>query len=83
MGWSPLHSAAIRGHDGMVKVLMSNGADVNKVTNAGESPLYHAAQKGYHIIVKLLLSRVADVNQLTSKGYSSLSLLLLKLVIRL
>ena len=44
-GWTPLYSAASKGHEAVVKALIEAGADVNKAENDGWTPLYIAAQK--------------------------------------
>ena len=38
-GSSSLHVAAAMGHDAVVAVLLSNGADVNQANNDGEKPI--------------------------------------------
>ena len=39
-GLTPLHTASKLGHENIVTLLLENGADVNKVTKAGESALH-------------------------------------------
>ena len=36
---TPLHAAALFGHETVVHVLVQNGADVNVAANRGETPL--------------------------------------------
>src|SRR5258706_306485 len=45
------------------KLLIENGADVNKANNVGNTSLYIAAQFGYLEVVKLLIENGADMNQ--------------------
>ena len=61
-GHTPLVWAAGRGHEGVVKILLSQ-AEVNpdKADNYGITPLMHAAWGGYEGVVKVLLER-SDVN---------------------
>lgn len=41
-GWSPLHSAASAGHEGIVDLLVANGANVNATNSGGRTPLHYA-----------------------------------------
>ena len=74
-GNTPLHSAALEGHDTpfysatdkghhieVAKFLVSQGADVNTKNNEGYTPLHSAAYEGNIEIVKFLVSQGADVN---------------------
>ena len=63
MGSTALIWATMRGHDGVVKVLLEK-EDVNPDqadTQYGRTPLWWAARKGYEGVVKMLLER-EDVN---------------------
>ena len=73
-GDSPLHRATRNGHNAVVAVLLSNGADVNKANNGGNSPLHIAADNGKDAVVALLLSNGANVNQANNDGDSPLHL---------
>ncbi|KAH7073997.1 ankyrin repeat-containing domain protein, partial [Paraphoma chrysanthemicola] len=53
-GLTPLMTAALRGHESIVRLLLSQGASVDP-TDEGLSALYLAANGGYTDIVKLLL----------------------------
>jgi len=57
-----LHHAAANGEIEQVKLLISQGADVNVKDSAGQTPLNYAARKGHKEIVELLLANGADVN---------------------
>ena len=57
-----LHHAAANGEIEQVKLLISQGADVNVKDSAGQTPLHYAARKGHKEIVELLLAQGADVN---------------------
>ena len=65
---SPLHVAASCGHDSVVTVLLTNGADANQANNNETSPLYIAAANGKDSVVAVLLTKGADVNQVTKRG---------------
>ncbi|MHC4538179.1 MAG: ankyrin repeat domain-containing protein [Planctomycetota bacterium] len=57
-----LHQAAVKGEIERVKVLVSEGADVNVRNDEGLTPLHCAAREGHKEIVELLLAHGADVN---------------------
>ena len=67
-GMSPLHMAAWTGHDAVIAVLLSHGADVNHVTNDGLTPLHCAAYSDQEAVVTILLSHGADVNRVNKYG---------------
>ncbi len=57
-----LHQAAAVGEIEQVKLLISEGADVNVKNNDGQTQLHYAASKGHKEIVELLLAHGAEVN---------------------
>ncbi|MHC4587436.1 MAG: ankyrin repeat domain-containing protein [Planctomycetota bacterium] len=57
-----LHRAAVDGEIEQVKLLISEGADVNAKNSAGWTPLQYAASRGHREIVELLLAHDADVD---------------------
>ncbi len=57
-----LHEAAANGEIERVKLLISEGADVNVKCNDGQTPLHYAARRGHKEIVEVLLAHGADVN---------------------
>jgi ankyrin repeat protein len=57
-----LHQAAADGEIERVKLLISEGADVNVKNDEGLTPLHCAAREGHKEIVELLLAHGADVN---------------------
>jgi len=61
-GSAALQRAACQGHEGIVKLLLENGADVNAQGGFYGSTLQGAACQGHEGIVKLLLENGADVN---------------------
>ncbi len=57
-----LHQAAANGEIEQVKLLISEGVEVNVKNNEGLTPLHYAAREGHKEIVELLLAHGADVN---------------------
>lgn len=53
-GTTPLHFAAAKGDDGMVELLLENGASLSARDNFGVSAVEHAAVGGWSQTVKLL-----------------------------
>ncbi|CAJ0592923.1 unnamed protein product [Cylicocyclus nassatus] len=57
-GFTPLHLAAQSGHDGLVRMLLNQGVQVDATsTTMGVIPLHLAAQQGHIAVVGMLLSR--------------------------
>ena len=56
-GWTPLNSAAEKGRNQIVKLLIEKGADLNAGT-----PLIFAAGEGHMEVVELLIAAGTDVN---------------------
>ena len=64
----PLHSAAAGNHDGLCKVLIEHGANVNAVQQGGFTPLMAAAQNGNLALAELFLRHSADRAAKTHDG---------------
>ena len=54
-GKRALHAAAYQGHEAMVQMLLSAGADLEAAGNDGATPLYLAAQQKHKGVVQILL----------------------------
>lgn len=70
-GDTALHKACLNGHEGVVRLLLDRGVDVNTRTEIGETPLHIAARNGYGEIVQLLLDK-ADVTAKDKDGWTPL-----------
>ena len=44
-GWTPLHGAAYKGHEGVVELLINGGANLNATDADGDTPLDWAKNK--------------------------------------
>lgn len=55
-GATPLHYAAMGGHDGNLRYLLKQGLDVNLCTKAGDTPLLRAMTFGHIDCVRTLLT---------------------------
>ena len=73
-----LYWAAYWGHMEIAELLISEGADVNAVSNTHEhgglTPLHHAASKGQKEIAELLIAKGADVNAKDNVGDTPIGL---------
>ncbi|KAF3906775.1 hypothetical protein AA313_de0206367 [Arthrobotrys entomopaga] len=58
---TPLYAASARGHDRVVQLLLSRGANVNAFCQFDNTALYAASAEGHTAVVKLLLQNGADV----------------------
>lgn len=65
---SPLHLAVNQGNVELVKALLDQNVDVNRVTFYGDTALINAAYTKNVAIIKLLLKKGADVNLKNNEG---------------
>ena len=61
-----LHWASLRGHSGVVSLLILLGAKIDSLTLAGLTPLHEAACEGFAEVVRVLAENGANVNATTS-----------------
>mmetsp|Transcript_13606 Transcript_13606/g.31568 ORF Transcript_13606/g.31568 Transcript_13606/m.31568 type:complete len:270 (+) Transcript_13606:241-1050(+) len=73
-GWTPLHWAASRGRDDVVKLLVERNANVHLVTADNWSAMHDAARKGSEPVCRMLRDASADVKIRTSNGNTPLHL---------
>ncbi|KDR65435.1 hypothetical protein GALMADRAFT_148708 [Galerina marginata CBS 339.88] len=68
-GWhgSALQAASEEGHEGVVKMLLEEGADVNALGGWHGSALQAASEEGHEGVVKMLLENGADVDAVKLK----------------
>ncbi|CAH2004534.1 unnamed protein product [Acanthoscelides obtectus] len=71
-GFSPLHWAAMKGHNKIVEMLLLRGARVNATNRGDDTPLHLAAAHGHREILNMLLRQRADVNFTNEHGNSAL-----------
>lgn len=71
-GLTPLHVAVFQHHNGVVELLLSNGAKINAKDNDGQTPLHMAAANGHKDVVELLLANRATVNVANKNGKTPL-----------
>jgi hypothetical protein len=63
-GLTPLSSAAYKGHEAIVRILLENGANIESKRRDGRTPLTVAVCWGHEAVVRLLLENDADVNSM-------------------
>lgn len=90
-GWqSPLHLAAQRDDERIVRVLLQHQSDCNERDSDGLTPLFHAIICGHEHVAALLLHHGARIDEKDEQGRTALALAvvyrreaLLKLLLRL
>jgi ankyrin repeat protein len=72
-GWlSPLHMAAKKGHEKIVRALLQHDANCNLKDSDGLTPLLHALMGGFRDIVSLLLSHGARIDEVDPQKRTAL-----------
>jgi len=74
MGQTPLDFAASRGHLGLLKVLVQQGANIHAIDQPGNTPLHHAVAAGDVDAATYLLDQGADINARDFNNNSTLHL---------
>ncbi|KAF2963150.1 hypothetical protein GQX73_g10430 [Xylaria multiplex] len=74
-GWqSPLHLAAQKGDDRIVRVLLQYQSDCNERDSDGLTPLFHAIISGHEDVASLLLEHGARIGEKDWQGRTALAL---------
>ncbi len=63
-GYFPLYIAALHGNMDALKILLKNGADLNKEDNDGITPLYVASEFGKIEVVKELCKNIKKYSEM-------------------
>lgn len=69
---SPLHRAAYRGNDEVLKILLDQGAQTETADDDGRTPLHWAAKGGKKDTVQLLIAKGSQVNARDNTGRTPL-----------
>uniref|UniRef100_A0A3Q3A380 Ankyrin repeat domain 27 (VPS9 domain) n=1 Tax=Kryptolebias marmoratus TaxID=37003 RepID=A0A3Q3A380_KRYMA len=70
--FTPLHVAALHGHNALAAILIRHGANVNARTNQSTTPLHLASQNSHIQVVRFLLECNAKLNKKDHYGNTSL-----------
>lgn len=70
--YTPLHWAAQKGDKAIVKLLISNGADIHAINSAGSIPLHRAVMHSDREMAQILIQAGSCVNLQDFKDYTSL-----------
>ena len=73
-GDTALHSTALRGHVGVVRLLLDGGAIIDALNDVGRTPLHWAARGGHLEVIDLLVSRGAALEAVDEDGWTPLYL---------
>lgn len=74
-GMTPLHQAVVDGNEEAVRLLVSNGCDVNRQDADSWTPLHTACACGHTNISRYLLENGADPRTLTADGERAMDLI--------
>lgn len=77
-GQSPLHFAAIYGHEAIAEYLLKHKADASAQDSSGATPLHEAVRYGNLSIAELLLKNGANVNAKDNLGKTPIMLIVPK-----
>ena len=69
---TPLHEAAVGGHEQISRLLLEHHADVSALETDGSTPLMEAAMWGHETVARLLIEHQADVSAKDANGGTAL-----------
>jgi ankyrin repeat protein len=69
-GFTPLHVACLKGHLGIVRLLLASGADLTVTSVNSKTPLHLACEQGHTDVVQELLDKGANVSVTSAYGIS-------------
>ncbi len=67
-----IHQAALEGQINMVRKMLTEGLDANKIDEDGRTPLMYAAFNGRDEIIKILIEKGAMINACDTNGRTAL-----------
>ncbi|KAF5390589.1 hypothetical protein D9757_002691 [Collybiopsis confluens] len=70
-GRTPLHAAALKGNEELVRMLCDLGADLNLSDNQGNTPLHYASTWGHIPVVQLLIERGCQFSARNDEGFTA------------
>lgn len=73
-GDTPIHAATYWNHVDIVRLLIDNGADINRTNCWGATPLHYAVVCRYHDIAQMLLESGADPEAKTRSGMTPIEI---------
>ncbi|KAN0072779.1 ankyrin repeat domain containing protein [Elaphomyces granulatus] len=71
-GQTALSRAAAKGHEGVMKVLLEKGAELDSKSTNHRTPLSYAAGSGHEVVVKLLVEKGAELECKDEHGWTPL-----------
>jgi len=74
LSYTLLHTASVRGHIDLVKLLLKNNADIELKTTHNQTPVMLAARYGHDEVVDILVGSNAQLDCVDSQMYTALHL---------
>ncbi len=74
MELSPLHTAAYYCHDDVIRLLLENGASIDKLSKMNKTPLFFAANQGRISTIKTLLDYHPNIDSTNERDWTAVHL---------